>query len=73
MFFDDHPWPHFHVRYAEFRAVIALGGLEMRRGRLLSRVGRVVRQWAQMHEQELRENWQRVENRQRLRKVAPLT
>jgi hypothetical protein len=73
MFFDDHPWPHFHVRYAEFEAVINIEGMQFHAGRLPNWAWRLVRQWASEHEMELRENWERAETGQRLKRVAPLT
>ncbi len=73
MFFDDHPWPHVHVRNAEYRAVIAIDGFEVRGGYLPPRVLRLVRQWCQVRQEELRENWQRAETHHRLKKVAPLS
>ena len=33
-YFDEHPPPHFHARYAEFVAQIRIDTLEIIRGRL---------------------------------------
>ena len=33
MFFDDHAPPHFHVKYAEFKAVIDIQTLSVTRAR----------------------------------------
>jgi hypothetical protein len=34
MFFNDHEPPHFHVRYGSYKAIVALGTLEVLRGAL---------------------------------------
>ena len=34
MFFDDHAPPHFHVEYAEFKAVVDIKKLELIEGSL---------------------------------------
>ena len=34
MYFDDHPPPHFHARYAGFEAVIRIDDLRVERGEL---------------------------------------
>jgi hypothetical protein len=72
MFFDDHPWPHVHVRFAEFRAVIEIDDLDMREGQLpVSVARRVRRQSAELRHQELKDNWERAENGGELSKVDP--
>jgi len=38
MFHDDHNPPHFHVKYAEHTAKIAIGTLELTDGKLPRRV-----------------------------------
>lgn len=37
MFFNDHPPPHFHARYGEFEATVAIETLEVMEGELPSR------------------------------------
>ena len=38
MYYDDHAPPHFHVRYGDQRAIIAISSLALLRGRLSPRV-----------------------------------
>ena len=38
MYFNDHEPPHFHVRYAEYRATFAIDALELLEGQLPPRV-----------------------------------
>lgn len=72
MYPNDHPPPHFHVAYQEARAVIEIGSLEVLRGRLPPRALGLVREWAALHEQELREAWERNQRREPARSIAPL-
>ena len=34
MYYNDHPPPHFHVRYGSYRAVVDIGSLAVIAGRL---------------------------------------
>jgi hypothetical protein len=38
MYCDDHPPPHFHVRYGEQKAIIAISTLSLLRAELAPRV-----------------------------------
>jgi hypothetical protein len=60
MFWVDHPPPHFHVSYQDYRAVIGIEGGELLHGDLPSGARREVRRWAQRHEAELLANWERA-------------
>ncbi len=72
MFYKDHAPPHFHVRYGEQRAIVAIDTLGMLHGRLSPRVLGLVTEWAAMHQEELRENWQLAERQAPLKPIAPL-
>jgi len=58
MFFNDHPPPHFHARYGEFEATIGIETIEVIEGELPNRALNLVREWAMIHKEELREDWQ---------------
>jgi hypothetical protein len=66
MFHDEHPRPHFHARYAESEASVALDKLEVIAGNLPRRVLALVLEWALLHRPEL------VENRSRAGRHEPL-
>jgi hypothetical protein len=72
MYYLDHPPPHFHVRYNEWRAVIRIDDLTVIEGDLPARVRGLVREWALVHREELQANWTRTRERQPLTKIAPL-
>lgn len=72
MYFNDHNPPHFHVRYEEFRAVIGIRPIELRQGSLPPRVLGLVTEWAEMHQQELLENWTALVSEGTFKRIAPL-
>ena len=73
MYADDHRLPHFHVRYAEYRASYALSPRAIIAGELPARAARLVEEWAAMYEKEIEENWQRVRSSQPVKRIPPLT
>jgi hypothetical protein len=72
MFFDDHNPPHFHVEYQGQMATFDFSG-KLLSGEIRSvRARRLVREWARLHEPELRANWKRLKALQPLQQIAPL-
>jgi len=72
MFYDEHPPPHFHVEYAEHRAVIRIDTIEVSRGTLPRRALALVAEWALVHREELRDDWRLAEEGRPLRAIEPL-
>ena len=72
MFYDDHPPPHFHVRYGAQKAVVAIGSLAVIEGRLSPRALGLVIEWAALNREALREAWTLAEHHQVLRPIRPL-
>jgi hypothetical protein len=68
MYFDEHNPPHFHVRYNDYRAVIAIRSLNLLEGYLPARVRGLVEEWAEQHQQELLMMWSTKE----FHKITPL-
>lgn len=73
MYWDerDHHVPHFHAEYAGQVASIALDGTILA-GSLPPRAGRLVREWAQLHQSELLENWRKARVEAALEPIPPL-
>jgi hypothetical protein len=61
MYWRDHNPPHFHAQYAEDWAELAIEDGRLLKGSLPRRALRMVREWRRAHEDELRENWERVQ------------
>ena len=72
MYYNDHPPPHFHVRYGGQKAIIAIPSLSLLQGTLSPRVFGMAMEWAALHQTELSENWDLARQQAPLKKVAPL-
>ena len=68
----QHHAAHFHATYGEHEASIGIEPLVVLDGSLPVRALAHVMEWAALHEQELRENWQRVTKRTALASIEPL-
>lgn len=67
-----HERPHFHARYAEFKASIAIDPPVVMAGALPRRQERLVLAWAELHRDELLENWRRLGDEQSVLWIAAL-
>lgn len=72
MFYDDHPPPHFHVRYGENRAIVAIDSGAVLAGELPPRVLGLVSEWAALHRAELVEDWRLARDQAPLKAIPPL-
>jgi hypothetical protein len=72
MYFDDHNPPHFHVRYNDYRALISIDELKVLEGHLPARILGVVVEWAELHKEELMQDWDMVKATGKYFKIAPL-
>ena len=72
MFYKEHGIPHFHAEYGEDEAVIAIGSGDILEGDLPRRRLHMVRQWRNLHRDELLVNWDRARQRLPLNNIDPL-
>jgi hypothetical protein len=72
MYFLDHAPPHFHVETSDQKAKVDIQTLEVIDGELSSRVIRDVRRWAEIHRDELMDNWMKSQRPETLDKIEPL-
>ena len=72
MYFDDHGPPHFHARHAEGGAKVRIDTLEVIDSSLGRRQMRFVLAWAELHRDELLENWSRARLGDTLQPIDPL-
>ncbi len=72
MYFDDHPPPHFHAIYGREQIQISISPITILRGSLPRRAESMVFEWAALHQQELMDNWDRLNNDQSPQKIEPL-
>ena len=72
MYYNDHAPPHFHAKYAEYRAKIIIETLEVQKGELPRRALALILEWASLHRDELRSNWQRAQDGLPPKQIEPL-
>lgn len=72
MYYNDHEPAHFHVRYAGRTARFAIDTLELLDGPMPSRVVALVLEWASLHREQLRANWNLRKRRAPLLPIPPL-
>jgi hypothetical protein len=72
MYYNDHAPPHFHVRYGQQKALIAIESLSVLQGKLKPRVLGLVIEWASQHQSELMHNWELARQNAPLNFIAPL-
>lgn len=72
MYYQEHNPPHFHVRYNDYKASISISDLALLGGKLPPKVFGLVIEWASQHQNELLEDWERAQQFQALKPIAPL-
>ena len=75
MYFEaagPHHLPHFHAYYQDGVAAISLDPIDLIAGDLPRRQRRLVEAWAELHQEELLANWQRLQAGQPPIPIAPL-
>jgi hypothetical protein len=72
MYSDDHGFPHFHAYHADGHAKIRIDTLEVLDSNLARRQLRFVLSWAELHLEELQQNWDLARAGERLIPIEPL-
>ena len=72
MYFLDHAPPHFHASYSGAEATVRIGTLELVAGALPPRALALAREWASLHQDELLENWCRLQSDELTFRIKPL-
>jgi Domain of unknown function (DUF4160) len=72
MYHKDHAPPHFHAYYQQYQARIDIEALQIMSGYLPRRALGLVLDWAELHQQELRDNWTLAQQRKPINHVKPL-
>jgi hypothetical protein len=68
----QHHTPHFHAYYGEYSAVFGIEPIELIAGSLARKQLRLVEAWAELHQDELRNDWQLLQQGQHPVPIAPL-
>jgi len=72
MYYDEHLPPHFHARYAEWQASIAIDDGEILGGEFPRKAMNLVQEWVLLHREQLLVNWNRATQNQTLNPIDPL-
>jgi hypothetical protein len=67
-----HHLPHFHVRYQDFKASIAIEDGRVLAGKLPPRQLKLVQAWVELHRDELLADWDLVLNGEEPFRIPPL-
>jgi Domain of unknown function (DUF4160) len=67
-----HHQPHFHAYYQNQSAVFSINEIDVIGGLLPRQQQRLVEAWAELHQGELEENWNRLQEGLLPYKIAPL-
>jgi hypothetical protein len=68
----EHPPPHFHVYFAEHKAMVDIRTCEFLEGALPKKQEKLVLAWAELHQDELLADWELVMNGEEPFKIQPL-
>ena len=69
---QEHPSPHIHVRYQDFRAVFGIPDGNLLAGELPVKKQKLVEAWIAIHAEELMANWTLAIEGNELFKIDPL-
>ena len=69
---EPHHLPHFHAYYQEDVAVFSLDPIDLIAGSLPRRQRRLVEAWAELHQEELALDWDRLQGGEPPEPIDPL-
>lgn len=72
MYYNDHMPPHFHAEYGEHEAIYEIDTLDVTRSDLPRRAHALVLEWATLHRNELRDDWERARTEKPLMEIEGL-
>jgi len=72
MYWDEHDPPHFHVEYAEYKAVVDIQKALIIKGSLPGKQLKLVLAWCEIHKDELMQNWELSKGGNPLNRINPL-
>ena len=75
MYFEanaPHHRPHFHAYYQNEVAIYAIDEIELMAGSLPKRQSRLIEAWAEIHQEKLLSDWDRLQNGQPPLPIDPL-
>jgi len=71
MYYRDHAPPHFHATYGDYEITVEIES-GVTDGKFPRRAMTAVLDWFELHQEELRENWERARREEPLQGIQPL-
>lgn len=71
MYYRDHNPPHFQAKYGDYEIIVSIEG-KVLEGKFPKRALQLVIEWLNLHKKELLDNWQKTQNGEPLKSIAPL-
>ncbi len=72
MYFDDHAPPHFHIRYQGYEALVTIEA-KIIKGEMPGRAIKLVLEWLELHQEELMQTWDLMQQEGKVQKIEPLS
>ncbi|WP_150466058.1 DUF4160 domain-containing protein [Francisella sp. SYW-2] len=72
MYWDEHNPPHFHVRFGEYKCSVSITNISVIVGELPKKQERLVLAWAEIHQEELLQNWELCQKDKQPMQIEPL-
>ncbi len=70
---EPHSVPHFHAYYGDFVGVFGIDPVDLVAGELPHRQRRLVEAWAELHAQELIDDWALLQSARKPDPIKPLS
>ena len=71
MYWNDHLPPHYHAKYGEYEIIIEID-TGVVSGSFPKRALRHVLEWHDLHQSELKANWEHCRQQEELKPISPL-
>ena len=72
MFYNDHAPPHFHAVYGNNELFVEISPIRIAKGRAPGGIRSMVLEWAALRQQELMDNWNRLQRGEGPVPIPPL-
>ena len=69
--YNDHEPPHFHAAYGDYDVSVRIADGEIT-GEISRRAKKLIREWVELHRDELMENWRRARAQEPFLPISPL-
>lgn len=69
---QQHHTPHYHAKYAEYKASISIETGEMIVGNIPRKKLKLIQAWNEIHREELMANWEAACEKHSINKIEPL-